>query len=807
MTPAEATGVSATTGFRHFHDQLATLKQRLLAMSERAESLIDLSVESLLSRDEGKAEAVIAGDREVDLLELEIEERAVGLLALQQPMARDLRFIISAIKISSDLERVGDHAVNIAQSALRLIRMRSAITPDPEIEDMARRSRKMLGDAIDAFIRADGVLGREVCKSDDQVDALHDSVFRILLTHMMADTHTINPSLELFLVSRNLERGRTWPRTSARTPSSSPRGSRSSTTTSSSTSPGWHAGTSRPAYPMAAPRSTRPATAAAGTEGGENGNGHRDGPRDERTVRIAAIDIGSNSIRQIVADVSPGGAIRVVDEMKASPRLGTGLEETQELGDTAMHAAIDALGRMATLARQIGAERCEAVATSAVRDAVNGEEFLRRVQEETGLHVRLLDGQEEAYLSFRSALQHFELGVGRAVVMDIGGGSLELALSADGLLEHLHSLPFGAVRLTERHLRTGTRRRNVMELRRVVREGIRAPLPVRDWRGAQLIGSGGTFTNLAGIYLARQRVQTARTVHGTRVPRVEVEYILDVLQNMTPAERLTVPGLNPARADIIVAGLAVAAEVMARLEAKELLVSAYGIREGLLLETAAVAPTIADPGEARERSVRAFAERSHYEEPHARQVQRLALQLFDALGPRLGCEPADRQALSDAALLHDVGYHINYNNHHKHSYHLILHADFLGMSPEEQVVIANVARYHRGTMPQKKHPNFGVLDKETRRRIRRLAALLRVADGLDRGHARAVERVRVRSTTRALRLMATPVPQAPTLRLELWGASRKSDLLARLLGVPVEVQGPDGRVVSNDETTDGERVD
>jgi len=196
----------STTGFRHFHDQLTTLKRRLLDMSARAEELVDLSVDSLLTRDKDKADAVIAGDRELDLLELEVEQLAVSLLALQQPMARDLRFIISAIKITSDLERVGDHAVNIAQSALRLIALNASITPDPEIEDMARRARKMLADALDAFVRADGALGREVCKADDQVDALHDSVFRILLTHMMADARTINPSLELLLVSRNLER-------------------------------------------------------------------------------------------------------------------------------------------------------------------------------------------------------------------------------------------------------------------------------------------------------------------------------------------------------------------------------------------------------------------------------------------------------------------------------------------------------------------------------------------------------------------------------------------------------------------------
>ena len=192
--------------FRHFHDQLTALNRRLLAMSEKAEALVELSVEALLAKDEGKAEAVITADRELDTMELELETAALELLALQQPMARDLRFIVSAIKVTSDLERVGDHAVNIAQAALRLISQRTDIIPDPEIEDMARRARAMLSDAIDAFLRGDGALGRDVCARDDQVDGLHESVFRILLTNMMADPRTINPSLEYLLVSRNLER-------------------------------------------------------------------------------------------------------------------------------------------------------------------------------------------------------------------------------------------------------------------------------------------------------------------------------------------------------------------------------------------------------------------------------------------------------------------------------------------------------------------------------------------------------------------------------------------------------------------------
>ena len=202
---AEATTASAT-GFRHFHDQLGSLKEQLLGMSAKAEERTDLAVEALLARDRDKANLVIEGDVDINRLEVEVEQAAVELLALQQPMARDLRFIIGAIKLSNDLERVGDHAVNIAESAIRLADMPKVNIKIPEIEVMARRARKMLGDSLDAFIRADGALGRKVCREDDVVDALHDSVFRVLLTHMMADPKTITPSLELLLVGRNLER-------------------------------------------------------------------------------------------------------------------------------------------------------------------------------------------------------------------------------------------------------------------------------------------------------------------------------------------------------------------------------------------------------------------------------------------------------------------------------------------------------------------------------------------------------------------------------------------------------------------------
>jgi len=190
---------------RHFHDELNQVKARLLTMSGEAEAALGNAVEALISRDHEQAESVIVGDHVIDQMETDVEEMCLNLLALQQPMAKDLRMLVAALKISNDLERVGDHAVNIAQSAQRVAPTR-AVTPEPEIQEMARLARAMLSDALEAFIRGDTVAARELVKRDDKVDALHRSLFRVLLTYMMEDPHLIGTGMELSLVSRNLER-------------------------------------------------------------------------------------------------------------------------------------------------------------------------------------------------------------------------------------------------------------------------------------------------------------------------------------------------------------------------------------------------------------------------------------------------------------------------------------------------------------------------------------------------------------------------------------------------------------------------
>ncbi|HXE58888.1 MAG TPA: Ppx/GppA phosphatase family protein [Gemmatimonadales bacterium] len=503
--------------------------------------------------------------------------------------------------------------------------------------------------------------------------------------------------------------------------------------------------------------------------------------------RLAAIDVGSNSIRLVVADYDPVAGLTIVDEVKEQPRLAAGIAATGRLDPAAVERALQALRRMREVCERRGVRRIAAVATAAVRDAANGEEFARRVREELELPIRVIDAGTEAALSYRSVAHHFALERGRTVVADIGGGSLELIGAVDGVVELTLSLPFGAVRLTELHLHgvEGDARPAVAGLRARLRRQFRRRLPLRDWAAATVIGSGGTFTSLGRMVLARRGGGRIEQVHGTRVAAAEVTHLLEWLATLPPERRRQVPGLNPQRADIIVAGLAVTAELLERVEAREVTVSAFGLREGILLEMVAGdggAPT-RDPL----RLARELGERCRVDRLHAERTRELALQLFAQLGPALGASPEERHLLEMASLLHDVGQLVSYRRHHKHSYQIVLHADRLNLGARDRTLVALLCRYHTGKPPRRKHEEFAALDAADQAVVRRLAALLRVAVGLDRGHTGAVDDVRVELDPARATLHLRPREPGADLSLEIWGGQEKADLLAKLLGREVVI--------------------
>jgi exopolyphosphatase/guanosine-5'-triphosphate,3'-diphosphate pyrophosphatase len=510
-------------------------------------------------------------------------------------------------------------------------------------------------------------------------------------------------------------------------------------------------------------------------------------PLPETRERLAAIDVGSNSIRLLVAEYGPHSGITVIDEVKEQPRLAGGVAQTGRLDPAAMDRAVAALTRMHGVAERRGVSRIAAVATSAVREATNGEEFVRRVKEEVGLDLRIIDAETEAALSYRSVAHHFPLEGGRTVIADIGGGSLELISAVDGLIEHTVSLPFGAVRLTELHLADQSeQRRAVKKLRAYLGRQFRRRLPLRDWAAPTLIGSGGSFTNLGRMTAVRRGLSAADPVHGAAVTIAEIEHLLDLLTGMSPENRAQVEGLNPQRADIILAGLAVTAELIERIEARELKISAFGLREGLLLEMAGpdTAPAAVEPL----RLIREFAERCHSDRRHGEHVRLLALNLFDLLADKLDAAEEERGILEAAALLHDVGQLVSYRSHHKHSYQLIMHGERLPFSPRERQLVALVARYHRRRGPRKRHEAFGKLPKPDRGIVQRLAGMLRVAEGLDRGHTANVEKVTVELCPTRLTVRAVPRFAGADLSLECWGAQEQADVLGKVLARDVVIE-------------------
>jgi exopolyphosphatase / guanosine-5'-triphosphate,3'-diphosphate pyrophosphatase len=504
--------------------------------------------------------------------------------------------------------------------------------------------------------------------------------------------------------------------------------------------------------------------------------------------RIAAIDVGSNSVRLLVAEYDAASGLTVVDELKDQPRLARGLAATGCLDDAAMARAMETLRRMRDVCRRRGVHRIAAVATAAVREAENGPWFVRRVRQELDIPLRIIDAEAEAALSYRSVAHHFPLAGERALVADIGGGSLELIGAVDGLVELTLSLPLGAVRLTELYL-PGDRPpyREVAAVRPLIRKHIKRELPWREWAGATVIGSGGTFTTLGRMVQARRGLSPTDPVHGVEVTAAEIEQLIDWLASRSAEQRRQVPGLNPARADIILAGLAVTAELLDWIRGRSLTVSAFGLREGLLLEMAgAEEPVVRDPL----RLFREFAERCQSDRRHVEHVRELALQLFDQLGQELGCGPEERLLLEAAGLLHDVGQLVSYRKHHKHSYQLITHAERLGLAPRERELVALISRYHRRSGPRRKHPEFAALSAADQAVVRRLSGVLRVADGLDRGHSASVRQVDVELAPEALRLRLTAADPGADLGLECWGGSRKADVLAKLLRRDVEISAP-----------------
>jgi exopolyphosphatase/guanosine-5'-triphosphate,3'-diphosphate pyrophosphatase len=371
-----------------------------------------------------------------------------------------------------------------------------------------------------------------------------------------------------------------------------------------------------------------------------------------------------------------------------------------------------------------------------------------------------------------------------AVIVDLGGGSTELVFAANGIIDDISSLPTGSVSLTERYVQSDPpSERDLRRLRKAIRKSFNSVVGDPDYAPQVMIGAGGTFMALANISI-RLRGQSFSSIGGYELSRSEVRHILDYLRHMPLRERRSVPGLNADRADIIVAGLVVIDRFMKYLKVNRLLIHDRGVRDGLLLNmiSQAFGKKLVESDEKLDplASVQQFAAACGFEQRHSQHVTRMALEIFDQLREPLGLAPEERLLLEAAGLLHEIGYLINYEKHHLHSYHLIMHGNFRGLSPRQRELVANIARYHRRSGPKKKHDNFACLTPEDQAVVRRLAAILRLADGLDRTHMQRVKTLQCHWKKDHV-LIIVGADRLPDV--DLWGAQKKGKLFQKVLGL------------------------
>lgn len=507
-------------------------------------------------------------------------------------------------------------------------------------------------------------------------------------------------------------------------------------------------------------------------------------------MRVAAIDIGTNSVHMIVARVRPDRSFEIIDREKEMVRLGAGGLDGRKLTDTAVQAGLQALSKFRRLAESHQVDDIVAAATSATREAENGVEFLAALQHQTGIHARVISGTEEARLIHLAAVYGVDVKRGRAVVVDIGGGSVEITCGGERP-QLAKSFKLGVIRLTERFVRTDPM--SERDERRLVRH-VNAEIAAHADAIAQLgyervIGTSGTILNL-GLMAAHDTLGAAPTdVRNLRVAARDLHRLRKRALKLPLAQRLRLPSLEPRRADLMVAGAILLDSILRRLNAREITLCDLALREGLVLDyiqrnSGDIARADRFP-DVRRRSVIELAERCRYWQEHAAQVARLALALFDQTRGVHGLTDREREWLEYAALLHDVGVHISYEKHHRHSYYLIKHGDLRGFDPQEIEVMALVTRYHRRAAPRKNHPGYADLPGPLRRAVKALAACLRLAEGLDRSHAQVLDAVRLNDTGAECVIQLRTAGDA---ELELWAAGRHVGPFEAMVGKPVRFE-------------------
>ncbi len=504
--------------------------------------------------------------------------------------------------------------------------------------------------------------------------------------------------------------------------------------------------------------------------------------RTVQPVRVAALDLGSNSFHLLVADARPDGSFVPVLREKEMLRLGDAVAREGQLSEGTAEQAVEAVRRFRVLAESAGADEIVACATSAIREADNGAELVERFASEAGLTVRVISGLEEAALIFRAVQASVLIDPGPAVCLDLGGGSLEVMVGDTTTLKWAASVKLGVARLTAELVQTDPPKPS--ELRRVRQRVMEVLGPLAEraapFKPRLLVGTSGTLCDLARMATAADTGNVPISVNQLHAKRTALEAVHEKLVNLPVSERRRLPGLESRRAELVAAGSVLALTALDLFGFDEMVVGSWALREGMVLEaiarTAGAALTD-QPRLLRAASVLDLCQRCSWREAHSRHVARLATTLFDRTQSLHGLSADHRELLEHAALLHDIGDHVDGQAHHKHTAYLIQHGRLRGFSPQEVAVLSTLGRYHRQGEPKASFEPFGAMDEDTKHSTRVLTALLQVADGLDRAHASAVEDVDVEIAPGTVELRLRARTDAD---LERWGALRKRALFEQV---------------------------
>lgn len=506
--------------------------------------------------------------------------------------------------------------------------------------------------------------------------------------------------------------------------------------------------------------------------------------------RVAAVDIGTNSFHAVIVDIYPDGSFYVVDKLKEMVLLAEkGVEN--RLSEEAMGRALNAMIKIKTLCDHQGAEQVLSYATSAIREAENGGEFIQKVIDEVGIKIIAIPGRVEAEL-IGLAVQHgVEMPQKPSLIMDIGGGSVEYILADKKKFYHLSSKKLGVARMTAKfvdHDPLSVTEINL--LRNYYRDHLAdVAQSFASHRASVLIGSSGTMENI-GLMIAYRKDQSPNlTVNELEFTSEEFFKLYDDVIRMNDKERSELKGLDEKRVGLLPAGLVLVDYMLKNFGIKRIKISSQALREGIILryinqELSYLKQTrfIKSP---RRRSVMELVYKCDWHEQHSKHVAKLADQIFDSFREELELNDVDGELLEYSAYMHDIGYHISHRQHHKHALYIIRNADLKGFKENEIEIMANVSRYHRRSIPKSRHPHYKKLSKNDRQRVKKLAAILRIADGLDRSHYQNVLAMTVEKNDSEI-ILGIKTESDP--QLEIWGAMRKNALFEEVTGRKLRIK-------------------